>query len=203
MPRPPMGGPMLHRGKDEFAEFDLLQMEKETNEMIKLTRLTKENCVFETTSGGFMSLSLNTKENEKEFFKQVLFFNSFPLTDTDHFISVRECDDREKFKEIGMIFDLENDFDPQTVQSIREQQKTRYFRPKITHINSIKEEYGYAYFDVETTSGRCKFATHSNGSVIPLSDTRIIINDLDGNRFEIEDLSTFSPKELKKLDVFL
>ena len=43
MPRPPMesrgGGTMFHQGKDEFREFDLLQMEKETNEMIKLNRI--------------------------------------------------------------------------------------------------------------------------------------------------------------------
>jgi hypothetical protein len=40
-------------------------------------------------------------------------------------------------------------------------------------------------------------------SVINLSDTRLLITDLDGNRFEIPDITRLTPAELKKLDLFL
>ena len=71
-------------------------------------------------------------------------------------------------------------------------------------LNSIKDEYGFAYFDVLTDHGRCKFAIHmGRGSVVNLSDTRLMITDLDKNRFEIPDIGTLTPIELKKLDLFL
>jgi len=39
--------------------------------------------------------------------------------------------------------------------------------------------------------------------VVNLSDTRLMITDLDKNRFEIPDIGALTPIELKKLDLFL
>lgn len=39
--------------------------------------------------------------------------------------------------------------------------------------------------------------------MVHLSDTRIIISDIDENRFEIPDVSKLTIKEQKKLDLFL
>ena len=40
-------------------------------------------------------------------------------------------------------------------------------------------------------------------SIIKLSDVRLIITDLDGNRFEIPDTERLSGRELKMLDLYL
>ena len=90
------------------------------------------------------------------------------------------------------------------IAMIREQLEIRYFTPMIEKIYEIKDEYGYAYFDVATNNGPCKFTIHmGGGSVVSLSDTRILISDLDNNRFEIPDLTKLSATELKKLDLFI
>lgn len=178
-------------------EFNLEQMEKETGEMLRLRYLNRENAVFKKTAGGFVSLSAFGEE-----YPRVRVVRSFPFTDPDHYISIRTPD--EKSREIGMIMDLNKDVDEDTRAMLTEQMNLRYFTPVITKIHNIKDEYGHAYFDVETNEGPCKFVIHMNSSsVVHLTDTRLLITDLDGNRFEIPDYSKFSARELKKLDLFL
>ena len=79
-----------------------------------------------------------------------------------------------------------------------------YFTPVIQKIYNIKDEYGYAYFHVLTDKGECKFATNmASNAVTKLSDSRLIIMDLDENRFEIRDVNALTQKERRKLDLFL
>ena len=74
----------------------------------------------------------------------------------------------------------------------------------ITRIHSIKDEYGYAYWNVDTDHGPCRFTMQMGGSaVVHLSDTRILIMDIDENRFEIPDIMALTNNERKKLDLFL
>lgn len=178
-------------------EFDLEKMEKETEEMLRLRFITKENAVFERTEGGFVSMEI-----EGEIYPRVQVYRSFPFTDPDAYISIREPD--EKAKEIGVIKNLRKDVSKETRQMLEEQLRLRYFTPKIEKIINIKDEYGFAYFDVLTDHGACRFTIHmGGGSVVNLSDTRLMITDLDGNRFEIADVTKLSAPELKKLDLFL
>ncbi len=178
-------------------EFNLEQMEAETEGMLRLRYLTRENAVFRRTPGGFVSLQVG-----EENYERVRVVRSFPFTDPDAYISIRMAD--EKAREIGIIKNLKTDVDEETAQMLQEQMNLRYFTPIIRKINGIKDEYGHAYFDVETNEGPCKFVIYMNSSsVVHLSDTRLLITDLDGNRFEIPDYTKLSAGELKKLDLFL
>ncbi|MBO7649163.1 MAG: DUF1854 domain-containing protein [Lachnospiraceae bacterium] len=186
-------------GADE--EFNLEQMEAETEQMLRLRYINKDNAVFARTAGGFVSLDLN-ESIAPEHYDRIRVVRSFPFTDRDKYISIRTID--EKSKEIGMIKDLSTDVTPETRQMLEEQMDIRYFTPVIKKINSIKDEYGHAYFDVETDQGPCKFVIYMNSSsVVNLSDVRLLISDLDGNRFEIPDYTKLSARELKMLDLFL
>lgn len=183
--------------EEQDEEFDLAKMDAETEEMLKLRFLDSHNAVFERTEGGFVSLKI-----EEESYPRIQVVRAFPFSDPDLYISIRESD--EKAKEIGVIRDLNKDVAPDTAVMLREQMKLRYFTPVIERIYNIKDEYGFAYFDVLTNHGKCKFAIHmGGGSVVNLSDTRLMITDLDGNRFEIPDVNQLTSKELKKLDLFL
>lgn len=187
----------MEKHKDFEEEFNLEQMEKETEEMLRMRYITKDNAEFKRTEGGFVSLKI-----EDEFYEKVQVYRTFPFTDPGIYISIREAN--EKAKEIGVIKDLNKDVDAETAKMLEEQMSLRYFTPQITKINSIKAEYGFAYFDVVTDHGACHFTIHMGGSsVVHLSDVRLMISDLDGNRFEIKDVSRLSAKEQKKLDVFL
>lgn len=172
-------------------------MEEETAQMLRLRYLNRDNAVFERTKGGFVSLKIGD-----EFYPRVGVYASFPFADPEKYISIREA--TEKAKEIGIIMDLNADVDAETKKMLKEQMAVRYFTPVIKKINSIKDEYGFAYWDVETSNGRCKFTIRMNSSsVVYLTDTRLLITDLDENRFEIPDFTKLTAKELKKLDLFL
>lgn len=186
-------------GADE--EFNLEQMEAETEQMLRLRMITKDNATFARTKGGFVSLDLKDSI-APEHYDRIRVVRSFPFTDRNKYISIRTID--EKSKEIGMIKDLETDVDSETRKMLEEQMDIRYFTPIIKKINNIKDEYGHAYFDVETDQGPCKFVIYMNSSsVVNLSDVRLLISDLDGNRFEIPDYTKLSARELKMLDLFL
>jgi hypothetical protein len=178
-------------------EFNLEMMEKETQEMLRLRFITRDNAVFERTEGGFVSM-----KTEEEFYPRIQVYHAFPFTDPNSYISIREPD--EKAKEIGIIKDFRKDISKESREMLEEQLRLRYFTPVIEKIINIKDEYGFAYFDVLTDHGACRFTIHMGGSsVVNLSDTRLMITDLDGNRFEIPDVTRLTPPELKKLDLFL
>ena len=188
----PKGNPQW--GEDK--EFDLQQMEKETEEMLKIRYLNSKNAVFARTVGGFVSLTIGDEKYER-----VHVVRMFPFTDPQHYISIRTPD--ENSKEIGIVKDM-NDVEPDVRKMLEEQMNLRYFTPIITKIINIKDEYGYAYFDVVTDRGACRFTINIGGSaVVHLSDTRILISDIDENRFEIPDVLKLSIGERKKLDLFL
>ncbi len=169
--------------------------EKEAEEMTAMHVITK-NDKFERTGGGFVDLTYNGVKYER-----VKVVRLFPFTDADKYISIRENTD--KAKEIGIIEDLEA-FDEETKEILREQLRLNYFTPVIQKIMSIKDEYGYAYFHVMTDKGECNFAINmASNAVTKLSDSRLIIMDLDENRFEIRDVNALTQKERRKLDLFL
>ncbi len=169
--------------------------EKEAEEMTELYMITPEDR-FERTPGGFADLFCKGK-----LYKSIKVVRLFPFTDADKYISIREGDERAR--EIGIIEDLAA-MPEETQKILREQLALNYFTPVIKKIYSIKDEYGYAYFHVLTDKGECRFAINmASNAVTKLSDDRLIISDLDENRFEIRDVNELTMKERKRLDLFL
>ena len=177
-------------------EFNIDQMEREVEDMTALRYLTKENAVFARTEGGFISLEFDGKKWER-----VQVIRLFPFTEPDQFISIRTVEERSK--EIGVIEDMKK-VSKETRKMLEEQLKLHYFTPVIQKVLDIKDEYGYAYFHVMTDRGECRFTINMGGNaVVRLTDTRLLITDLDENRFEIPDVLQLSQKEQRKLDLFL
>lgn len=187
-----------NKGQDllNLQEFDEEALKKESEELLEMRFLNSENAAFSRTPGGF--IALKTKEKE---YARVGVYLTFPLTNPEEFISIREAD--EKAKEIGIIEKL-SVFPGEQQDMLREQIKLRYFRPVITKVLDIKDEYGYAYWNVTTSFGACRFTTQMSGdAVVHLSDSRLLVTDIDGNRYEIPDFYQLGVMERKKLDLFI
>ena len=179
-----------------LQEFDEEALKKESEELLEMRFLTAENATFSRTEGGFVALKFGEKE-----YKRVGVYLTFPLTNPDEFISIREAD--EKAKEIGIVEDIKK-LPKDQQEMLQEQIRLRYFMPVIRKVLEVKEEYGYAYWHVETSFGVCRFTTHMSGDVvIHLTDSRLLVKDIDGNRYEIPDIYALSVQERKKLDLFL
>jgi hypothetical protein len=168
---------------------------KKAEEMTAIHMITAED-KFTGTEGGFLSLDYAGVHYDR-----VRVVRLFPFTDANKYLSIREYENDGK--EIGIIEDLAS-MPEETVKLINAQLTLHYFTPVISKIYSIKDEYGYAYFHVLTDKGECKFAINmGSNAVSKLSDTRLIIQDVDENRFEIRDVEELSQKERRMLDMFL
>lgn len=176
---------------------DILEQEKKSVEdIIAIKPITADNAVFRRTDGGFVSL-----EYEGKRYPRVAVHRCFPFSEPDRYISIREPEGDGR--EIGLVEDLKAL--PDEMRALLEEQMAlRYFAPKIRRIKDIKEEYGYSYWDVITDKGPCRFTVRmGSGTVYAIGANRYLVNDLDGNRFEIPDLYALTAREIKKLDLFI
>ena len=167
--------------------------------------LTPENAKFRRSGGGLISLDIINDKGEPESFERVVILRSFPVTNPDEFLSVREPDSKKqgRGREIGMIRHM-SDFDGETRKLFAEELDRRYFTPEILQINSVKDKFGYLYWDVNTTAGNVTFVLNNPFSNIRiLEDGRILINDIDGNVFEILEPQKLEPSSLKKIEIYL
>ena len=166
--------------------------------------LTPENAKFTRSLGGMISLTVNG-ENGEESFERVIVLRSFPVTAPNEFLSVREPDTRKKGRgaEIGMIRNL-SDFDEETKALINAELDLRYFTPVIQKILSVKDKFGYSYWEAETTAGKVSFVLNNPFSQIRvLEDMRIYISDMDGNSFVIPDPSKLDRSSYRRIEVYI
>ncbi|MBP3580220.1 MAG: DUF1854 domain-containing protein [Clostridia bacterium] len=167
--------------------------------------LYPENARFSISGGGLICMTLKKSDGSEEFFERVVPVRAFPITEPDCFISIREPDTKDvgKGAEIGLIEKL-SDFDNETVSIINKELEKRYFTPEILKIYNIKEQFGYLYFDVLTTAGKSSFVMNNPSSNIRvLEDKRSLIYDIDGNCFEIPEISKMDKASFKKIEIYL
>ena len=118
---------------------------------------------------------------------------AFPLEFPFRYISF--LDDGE---EIGMIRDLE-ELEPASREVLKEALHRTYFLPLVEAIPQIREEYGVILADLETSSGPRRIEIRGyRRNVRPLSRGRALIEDVDGNRYELRDWSRL-PKRTREM----
>ena len=171
----------------------------------KSVELTQENAKFSRSEGGLVSLTLTNEDGSEEFFERVLPIRSFPITEPEEFISIREPETKDKGKgdEIGMIRRM-SDF-PDDVQALlREELSRRYFTPEILKIFSVKEKFGYSYWEVQTSSGKISFVmTTPSSNIRTLEDGRVFIHDIDGNCFAITDPARLDKASFRHIEIYM
>lgn len=194
----------------ETNELDrALALEEEVDDLFRPSRvslpLTCENASFFLSEGGLTGLDFTNHKGEREILERVILYRSFPITNPDEFLSVREPDSKQKGKgaEIGMIRRL-SDMDEISAGVIRQELDRRYFSPAILKIKNVKEKFGYSYWEAETTSGTVTFVlTNPFVNIRVLEDGRVYIRDMDGNNFQVPDPKALDSASYKKLEVYL
>jgi len=162
------------------------------SEAAMIRYLTKDNATFTNTAGNMLSVKTEGEEHPV-----VYLHCSFPHTDKRIYVSVRTIEN----KEIGIIQSID-DFPKDVAEVLEEHIHIRYFAPEITRVIKIKEEFGYSYWETETTSGVCRFTVRSGGGNVKLvAEKRLLINDVDGNRFIIPNLDRLTDKEYRMVEM--
>lgn len=122
---------------------------------------------------------------------------ALPITDAERYISLRVGATKGEETEIGIIRDL-SELSPDCQRLIRRELKKRYFLHVIHKLVSLKEKFGFLYFEAETSKGFRKFAVRYEGNrVQEYSEFGRIILDTDENRYIVPDLRLLSPEEHK------
>lgn len=154
--------------------------------------LTCENAAF-YMKNNFLYLSHEGTES------RVFLCRQFPFELEWEFISVLN----EEQEEIGIIKSLE-DFDAETKTILHNELCRRYYAPVILSVLNIKERYGFSYWKVKTAEGEVNFTLHDTfRSIIHAGANRLILLDVNGNRFEIPDAGALDRKSYKKIELYL
>ena len=155
--------------------------------------LTPENASF-SIKNGFLYVKTGEAEERRAFLCR-----QFPFELLWEFISV--LDDSQQ--EIGIIRRLD-DFSDEMRTLLETELRRRYYAPVILGIKQVKERYGFSYWKVTTAEGEVSFTLHDTfRSIIRAGDQRLILLDVDGNRFEIPNVEQLDRKSYKKIELYL
>lgn len=115
-------------------------------------------------------------------------------------------------KEIIVIENLDGDFlgiikhyermDGESVKILEAELEREFFLPRILKIYDIKDRMGLLAWRVETDRGTREFEVrNSRADIRWFSDTHVVIQDADGNKYEIADLSSLDAASCQKVEM--
>ncbi len=108
---------------------------------------------------------------------------AFPLEETNRFIGFFLADGTE----LGLLEDIEA-LDTDSRMVLAKELEKIYFRPAILRIHTIGEEFGVVFVDAKTSSGHRHIEIRQiRNKIRLLSRYRALIEDVDGNRYELRD----------------
>jgi hypothetical protein len=131
--------------------------------------------------------NLTFTDADSTYYPRVSLRRCFPLSANDTNIMVRLPDEEmERGREIGIIADV-SELSEDSRQAILRELRLHYFVPGIQRINSIREEFGFLYWSVETDRGSKKFIMRDSviSAVRKVSEGRWLIIDINQTRYEI------------------
>jgi len=153
-----------------------------------------EECRFYRNARGFLGLKLRGED-----YKRVQLSRALPFAAPGQYLCVADMAD----KEIALLESLEL-FDEESRALLEAELDIRYFYPEVTKIASVKEKSGAYYFSM-TANGRESTVTIKDigKNLRQLGEGRLILTDVDGNRFLIPDVYKIQKKSLRMLEPYL
>ena len=154
---------------------------------------------FSQTPGGFTSLRYAGKA-----YARVSFRRALPVGQPGAYISVADAEN----KEIGILRDVA-ELDDGQLRIVSAELDRRYYCPLVLEIKSVKDKLGYVYMELRLQGSGGKPYDRNcaikdvNKNVRMLDDNRLILFDVDGNRYLVPSLSGLDKKSLKRLEPYL
>jgi len=162
--------------------FSARQME-ETNDLA-----SSEETYFQSSEVRLIDrgITVHVTLGERVSWRNVRLVSLFPLSCPYEYISISDSEGVE----IGVVRSLaELDADSQRIGVLRLQ--CRYLLPVVQRILSVKERFGSLKWEIETDCGCRSFVTkNTRDTTVRLSTNRLLLCDIDGNRYEIRDLGS-------------
>ena len=124
---------------------------------------------------------------------------AFPLSNRNQIVVVRD----EQGEEIGIVDDLSR-LDPSSRRIARQEVEKSYFLPRIVDVHEVTEKLNLVTWKVITDRGPRTFQVrHIRQNVRQIGRRRVIIRDVDGNRYEIRDWTALPPRSQRQIEEYL
>ncbi|MDR0531446.1 MAG: DUF1854 domain-containing protein [Oscillospiraceae bacterium] len=151
-------------------------------------------CRFYRNARGFLGLELDGRD-----YRRVSLRRALPFTAPERYICVADMED----KEIAVIESIEA-FDESQQALLREELGIRYFYPVVTAVKSVKEKMGSYYLQISVGAHEMNIAVKDiSKNIRQMEANRLIVTDVDGNRYLIPDVYAISKKNLRMLEPYL
>ncbi|MSP13806.1 MAG: DUF1854 domain-containing protein [Chloroflexi bacterium] len=185
--------PISTDGLGNFKEFEGLP--KEAPKSFEIVYLEPENLRFRY-AGDTLTLDMSNGT----FYPRITLRRCFPLSGGELFLLVRQPVKDDDI-EIGIVQGVSR-LDPESQQAVDRELRLHYFVPRVKSIESIREEFGFLYWKVETDRGSKEFIMRDNliNYTREVAPGRWLLIDINQTRYEIynqDELDANSAKLLK------
>ena len=139
-----------------------------------------------------------TIEDDRSYLK-IKVVRAAPLSHPDDYICFLDAKD-----EVICMVDSIREIQEAARGFAQEDLDRRYLTAQVLRIRAIRMDFGVSYWDVETDRGQREFVAKDVAENAQwMGDNRLLILDVDGNRFEIRDLAGLDKKSLGLIDLVL
>lgn len=174
-------------------------MEPKTQEAFDIGILDLSKAEFYLTEGGFTGLRYDGKD-----YRHITLRRTLPINQPMEYISVADHEN----KEIGILRAV-GELNEKQREIVISELDNRYYSPEILEVISVKDKLGYVYIEMRIRNKNGKDYVKScavkdvNKNIRMLSETSLIIFDVDGNRYLVNTLSKLDQNSIKRLDPYL
>ena len=149
-------------------------------------------------NGGFTGMRYKGQDH-----KRIQLRRAMPDRYPSEFISIADHEN----KEIGMIRALTDLSDAQ-LRIVSDELDRRYYCPEILEVKSVRDKLGYVYMEMEVIAAgekheRSAAVNDVNKNIRMIGANRLIVFDVDGNRYIINALDKLDRKSLRRLEPYM
>lgn len=165
---------------------------------IEIGFLDAKDAEFYRTAGGFTGLKYRGED-----YRRICLRRALPIEQPLEYISVADTEQ----KEIAILRNVD-ELDKAQAAIVIDELNRRYYCPEIYEIRSIKDKMGYVYMELLVGAQGEKHERHCavkdvNRNIRMIDDERLLIFDVDGNRYIVSKLSALDKKSLKRLEPYM
>ena len=164
------------------------------NKDIDIGLMNAGEAYFSLSAGGFLCFEYKGEKYDRVGLRRIM-----PQSMLFEYISVVDSEQ----KEICIIKDLKAFSDDQA-NLVKNELSVRYYAPQIMSINDIKDNMGFVYIDANLDEQKKNITVKDVSKNIKLvNEKMLVIFDVDGNRYIIDDIGKIDKKSLRLLEPYL
>ena len=149
--------------------------------------------------------NLSFTASDGTYYPRITLRRSFPLSADNTYIAVRVPEaEPDRSHELGVIADC-LELDEESRKAVEHELRSFYLVPAIQRIHSIREEFGFLYWSVDTDRGSKDFIMRDSiiGQVRQVGPGRWLIIDINQTRYEVHNFEQLDEHSQTLLNRYL